>query len=70
VRNDLTSTYDEYFGQKIFAVGSKVQDDTGLACGYWYHVLFFKLLQQSPDGPTGYPDRGQIIMMVAVWLGT
>ena len=40
------SSYDEYFGQKIFAIGSKLY--------IWFAAGVPTILEQLPDCATGY----------------
>ena len=47
------STYDEYFGQKMFAIGSKVKERWfGMGVASSPYLYCFTLLTQSPDSNT------------------
>jgi len=49
----------EYFGQKIVAIRSIVQEWMGLSRVLSNHYAFcFKLLKQSPDGVTETDNKG------------
>jgi len=70
VRIFLASTYDEYFDQKTFAVGSKMSEEIGLVRKYPATVAHYRIpipLSQSPGGATNR-DTTQSIRVLAVTL--
>jgi len=63
----LAPTYDKYFDQKIFAIGSEgYLGYEAIICICYPYMYCIKLLQHLLDGTTSYPDTGHTIRVLAV----
>jgi len=58
----VPTTYSQLFGQKVYTIGSKVEEEIDLVQGYpSAHIAcncnYFTLPERSPDGTAGYTQR-------------